>query len=122
MLQLSNLELADYVDGEIEQNPLLERTEGDGVLHREILGVYFNYDVTFGPSLSNPADYDRLFEKLSEPEEFHSVQVPYGTQGTVFTFEAYISGVKDEMLWLWDSKGAWTGLTAKFIAKKPART
>jgi RNA polymerase sigma-54 factor len=30
MLQLSNLELADYVDTEIEQNPLLERTEGDG--------------------------------------------------------------------------------------------
>jgi len=29
MLQLSNLELADYVDGEIEQNPLLERSEGD---------------------------------------------------------------------------------------------
>ena len=28
MLQLSNLELADYVDAEIEQNPLLERTEG----------------------------------------------------------------------------------------------
>jgi RNA polymerase sigma-54 factor len=30
MLQLSNLELADYVDAEIEQNPLLERGEGDG--------------------------------------------------------------------------------------------
>jgi RNA polymerase sigma-54 factor len=30
MLQLSNLELADYVDAEIEQNPLLERTEADG--------------------------------------------------------------------------------------------
>jgi len=30
MLQLSNLELADYVDAEIEQNPLLERGEADG--------------------------------------------------------------------------------------------
>jgi RNA polymerase sigma-54 factor len=30
MLQLSNLELADYVDTEIEQNPLLERSDGDG--------------------------------------------------------------------------------------------
>jgi RNA polymerase sigma-54 factor len=29
MLQLSNLELADYVDAEIEQNPLLERTEAE---------------------------------------------------------------------------------------------
>jgi RNA polymerase sigma-54 factor len=30
MLQLSNLELADYVDAEIEQNPLLERNEAEG--------------------------------------------------------------------------------------------
>ena len=30
MLQLSNLDLADYIDAEIEQNPLLERGEGDG--------------------------------------------------------------------------------------------
>jgi RNA polymerase sigma-54 factor len=30
MLQLSNLELADYVDAEIEQNPLLELPEGEG--------------------------------------------------------------------------------------------
>jgi RNA polymerase sigma-54 factor len=30
MLQLSNLELADYVNAEIEQNPLLEPGEGDG--------------------------------------------------------------------------------------------
>jgi RNA polymerase sigma-54 factor len=30
MLQLSNLELADYVDTEIEQNPLLERGEAEG--------------------------------------------------------------------------------------------
>ncbi len=29
LLQLSNLELADYVEREVEQNPLLEREEGD---------------------------------------------------------------------------------------------
>ncbi|MBB6252477.1 RNA polymerase sigma-54 factor [Nitrospirillum iridis] len=29
LLQLSNLELADYVDREMEQNPLLERDDGD---------------------------------------------------------------------------------------------
>lgn len=29
LLQLSNMELLDYVEGELEQNPLLERDEGD---------------------------------------------------------------------------------------------
>jgi RNA polymerase sigma-54 factor len=31
MLQLSNIELLDYVEEELEQNPLLERDEGEGV-------------------------------------------------------------------------------------------
>ena len=30
LLQLSNMELAAYVEGELEQNPLLERDEGPG--------------------------------------------------------------------------------------------
>src|SRR5262245_36937586 len=30
MLQLSNLELSNFIDGEIQQNPLLERHEGGG--------------------------------------------------------------------------------------------
>jgi RNA polymerase sigma-54 factor len=30
LLQLSNLELSEYVDGELEKNPLLERDDGDG--------------------------------------------------------------------------------------------
>lgn len=30
LLQLNNLELAEYVDGELAQNPLLERDDGDG--------------------------------------------------------------------------------------------
>src|ERR1700730_1004069 len=30
MLQLSNLQLADYVDAELEQTPLLERGEAEG--------------------------------------------------------------------------------------------
>src|SRR5437870_7230569 len=30
LLQLSNLDLATYVEGELERNPLLERIEGEG--------------------------------------------------------------------------------------------
>jgi RNA polymerase sigma-54 factor len=30
LLQLSNMELSEYVDGELQKNPLLERDEGDG--------------------------------------------------------------------------------------------
>ncbi len=43
MLQLSNLELTDFVDAEIQQNPLLERREGSG-------------DETFSVGDSRPAE------------------------------------------------------------------
>jgi RNA polymerase sigma-54 factor len=34
LLQMSNLELADYVDQELEQNPLLERNDGDAAANQ----------------------------------------------------------------------------------------
>ncbi|MBG0770314.1 MAG: hypothetical protein H0S82_01320, partial [Anaerolineaceae bacterium] len=46
----------------------------DGTLHRELIGVYFNYQIQFGRGAT--AEYHRLWEKLTEPEEFHIVKVP----------------------------------------------
>ncbi|WP_303926310.1 hypothetical protein [Subdoligranulum variabile] len=51
-----------------------ERTES-GDLERELIGVYFNYQLKLAPS-TNPTEYDRLWEKLTEAEEFHTVTVP----------------------------------------------
>src|SRR5579862_1912453 len=56
MLQLSNLELADYVDVEIEQNPLLERGEGeseDGAPPAEANGA--DVGVAVEPAPATPA-------------------------------------------------------------------
>lgn len=52
LLQLSNLELTDYVERELEQNPLLERDEGDGTDRpAEGLGIDGDPDVPVaGPS------------------------------------------------------------------------
>jgi hypothetical protein len=66
-----------------------ERTE-DGVLHRELIGVYYNYDVVMGMSANNVTDYAALFTKLTEAVASHSVTL----LGNTFT--AYVAGVKDE--------------------------
>lgn len=42
-----------------------ERTE-DGVLHRELIGVYFNYQIQFG-STTDTTEYAALWTKLTEP-------------------------------------------------------
>ena len=95
-----------------------ERTE-DGILHRELLGVYYNYSVQFGRS-SNTTEYAALWTKLTEPTEFHDVVVP-DEDGVPLEFTAYFSGVSDELRKDTDAKTFWKNLTVNFIAKEPIR-
>jgi hypothetical protein len=96
------------------------RTE-DGDLNREIIGVYFNYTLTFPRLHLDPSEYARLYDKVTEPVEFHTVVVP-GTIGS-FTFQAYITGVSDELLKIGNSSiNYWGNLQIKFIAKTPSRS
>ena len=95
-----------------------ERTRNDGALHRELIGVYFNYKLQLGAGL-NLKEYERLWKKLTEPKEFHTVTVPDETGE--FTFKAYFSGVGDELLLQKGTKNYWKNLTVEFIAQAPAR-
>ncbi len=95
-----------------------ERTE-DGVLRREIIGVYFNYTLSFG-STTDTAEYARLWNKLTEPEEFHQVTVP--DESGDFTFTAYFSGVGDELRRVQGARNFWKSLQVNFIAQSPARS
>lgn len=109
-------ETCDFLD------KFAERTE-DGKLHRELIGVYFNQQIQFGAP-NTPADrleLARLWEKLSEPTEFHVVTVP-DTDGIDFTFTAYFAGVKRSLRKWRPDKAAWKSVTVNFIAQAPART
>ena len=103
---------ADFLD------KYANRTE-DGGLARKLIGVYYNYSLTLGGSDSTTV-YDAVWNKLSEPTEFHTVIVP-ADSGT-FTFTAYFSSVADNLKKRIDGKNHWTGLTVDFTAKSPART
>lgn len=93
-----------------------ERTV-DGVLHSELIGVYFNYKLSFGRA--TPTAYNQLWLKLTEPREFHTIKVPSSVG--FHTYEAYFSNVKDTLKHIQDSDYYWRGLTVNFIAKEPAR-
>lgn len=103
---------ADFLDKYAERS-------ADGVLHRELIGVYFNYQLQFGRDASTSV-YAALWNKLTEPTEFHTVTVP-DEDGDV-TFAAYFANVTDKLV---KAKGAtrfWKDLTVNFIAQSPART
>lgn len=104
---------ADFLDSEAT-----ERLE-NGDIYRDLIGVYFNYELKLEPSQNNTA-YNRLWEKLTEPVEFHTVTVPYGNGD--YTFVAYFAGVSDELAMMANGVNTWKGLTVKFKAKTPARS
>ena len=95
------------------------RTEG-GDLQREIIGVYYNYTLTFPELNLDTEEYARLWDKITEPVEFHDFVVP-SSDGT-FSFTGYITTTGDELKRSRDGKNYWGGLSIKFIAKAPART
>jgi hypothetical protein len=102
---------ADFLD------KYAERTE-DGNLTRKLIGVYFNYQLTLGAT-NNTEEYSRLWNKLTEPVEFHTVTVP--DESGDYTFTAYFSNVGDEMFKQRNGKNYWKNLTVNFIAQAPAR-
>lgn len=111
---LSMTRTADFLD------KYAERTL-DGNLNREIIGVYFNYQIAFGKAAS-VSEYARLWEKLTEPKEFHTVRVP--DENNFHEFTAYFASVKDQFVRVSsDGVTRWMkGLTVNFIARTPARS
>lgn len=102
---------AEILDKYAKRNPA-------GVLLHGVIGVYYNYELQFGPGI-DPDEYQRLWDKLTEPTEFHTVTVP-DIRGT-YTFKAYFSNIGDEMVRVNDNTSLFKGLTVNFIAQSPAR-
>lgn len=104
---------ADFLD------KYAERVE-TGELKRELIGVYYNFDLTVGTSEAfGETDYNAFWDKMTEPVEFHEISIP--TQYGYYTFTSYISSVSDEYEKILDGKAVFKGFTCKFTAQKPAR-
>lgn len=105
---------ADFLD------KYAERTE-DGILHRELIGVYYNYTLSVGTSEAfGETDYDAFWDKMTEPVEFHEISIPI--RDGYYTFTGYISSVSDEYEKILNGKASFKGFTCKFTAQSPSRT
>lgn len=103
---------ADFLDRYAERSM-------DGNLKRDLIGVYFNYQLKLGGKCQY-TEYARLWDKLTEPVEFHTVTVP--DEDGNYTFTAYISNVSDELSIQYNGHNYFKNLTVNFTAKSPARS
>ncbi|RPJ29441.1 MAG: hypothetical protein EHM33_00920 [Chloroflexi bacterium] len=93
-----------------------ERTE-DGVLHRELIGVYFIYKLEFGMSLNNVTDYAALWLKLTEAAESHEITLLGDT------YDCYFPDPKDKVVKIKNgSTYYYRDLSVTVIPISPTRT
>ena len=96
-----------------------ERTE-DGILHSELIGGFANYEMEFGQSLNDLADYAALYLKITEPTESHTVLIPNENGGAAF--DAYFANVRDELVKIVGTTNYFRNLSCSVIAIAPSRT
>ena len=91
------------------------RTE-DGVLHREVIGTYYNYTLNIG-IVNDPDLYNTLWEVLTAPVASHWVELPHDH----VRFEGYFGSCKDNIQMITDDGIRAKGLSFNLVATRPAR-
>lgn len=96
-----------------------ERVES-GDLERELIGVYYNFDLTVGTSSDfGETDYDYFWDFMTRPVPFVDISLP--TKTGYYEFRGYISSVSDEYKKILDNEAEFTAFTCKMTAKSPSR-
>lgn len=92
----------------------------DGVMHRDLIGTYYNYSITIMTGRLSQDEYNRLYETITAPVESHAIRVAYGNSS--LTFRAYITQGSDDLLRQYsESDRLWGKLSFDFIAMEPQR-
>lgn len=92
-----------------------ERTN-DGVLHRELIGVYDNYEIEFASAYHNAQVYSDLWFRLTEPVPWHTVKFPtiFGEREIV----GYFANTRHEVSKQKGGVTYWKGLSTSFVSRQ----
>lgn len=91
-----------------------------GAMERDVVGTFYNYTIKMDTNFLSFAEYDQLYEILSDPVDYHIIKVPYA-QGTL-QFKAYVTQGKDVLNRISSKGNHWKQLSVNFIAMDPERT
>ncbi len=91
------------------------RTE-DGVLHREIIGTYYNY--TLGVERGGDMSVYNAFWWVVTAPSNHTIILPYETE----EIEGYFGSAQDEIFFINQSGKRVKGFSCNMVAVRPART
>lgn len=91
-----------------------------GLHIRDIIGTYITYTITIDPDLMSPAEYDRLFEILLSPVDYHTVTFPYAQE--TISFEGEITSGSDNLALYEQGYNMWNNLSITFRSRRPIKS
>lgn len=115
MIKIDN-EIFDVGIVNIERQANIHRKElgttFDGVTHDIAIGTSFNYSVTFATKKMNINEYSRLYEVLSNPVNYHIVEMPYND--TTITYRARVENINDSIICNYNNFRKWSSFKVTF--------
>lgn len=107
-------ETASLVEGPNAGDMLSGRHE------RDLTGTFFGHSLSVEPDPRYPEEYEKFFEDITAPVDFHTITMPHG-QGTV-TYEAMVTEARHVSKGTIGGIRRWSGLSVSFSSIKPVRT
>ena len=92
------------------------RTE-DGVLHRDVIGTFYNYTLNIG-ECKDKALYEQLWYVLTAPVASHMIELPHDH----IQFEGYFGSCQDNIFFVTSEGYRAKGFSCNLVATRPART
>lgn len=91
----------------------------DGKKHNYPNGTYFDYEISINTRGMDLAEYDALFEAITNPVEYQTVTMPYGQ--TEITFDAVVKSGSDKLIANSEKYKKWGNLKFTVEAIKPQK-
>lgn len=85
-----------------------------GYYQRDVIGTYYDYEMTVEADPNDPTTYDNFYEVISAPVNSHEITLPYG-QGTI-TYNAMVTEGEDYYRGSVNGKKRWGLLRVFFTA------
>lgn len=89
----------------------------DGEMYRDIIGTFYNYEMTVRAHADDLTALDAFWEAISQPVTSHVCTFPYN-QATI-TQRMYVTGGDQQLRLLQKNKIYWNELSIKFVAMAP---
>lgn len=108
----------------VEETARLEEGVNAGTMlsgrdERDLMGTYYDHELSVEPDPRYPQDYDRFFDDLTAPVPSHVITMPHG-QSSV-TYEAKVSSARHTAAGVLAGVRRWKGLQVSFQGIRPAR-